>query len=475
MIKKFKLVVLVVASVSLLLAAGLNPAARPASVADSQPVPVETFYDPDGVVGDNFGYSVALSSDGSTALVGADGASESGIADVGKAYIYTRNQGAWPMSPTAIFIDPGLQQLDAFGGILALSADGGTALIGTATGIVYVYSQSSSGWASSPSAVLYDPDTSNSGLLGDDFGSSLAISADGDTALVGAEGAAVNGVSQAGKVYVFAQSNGAWSSTPVAVVTDPGNVKDDRFGISVALSADGTVALVGTASISNPGRGFIYTKVGSSWNATPVATFDLPGKSDQLFGSVALSADGEVALISSGNADGGYGAVYVYAMANGVWPAAPSAVFNAPPGQYLFGLSATLSGNGGIAAVPSGNVYIYTQTGGSWLTQPVTVLDSEPPATNFCGGYAFAGVELSSDGSEALIGEPEMPSGVISPPPPPGCVNGAIGRAYIYESSDYWVTLNPAPSPTGSGGGGSFGWLSVFLIFGLMLGRRVWR
>lgn len=472
MIKKFKLIILVLSGVSLLLAAGFNPAAGPASAANSQPAPVVTFYDPDGVVGDNYGYSVALSADGSTALVGADGASESGIADVGKAYIYTRNQGTWLMSPTATFIDPGLQHLDAFGGILALSADGGTALIGTATGAVYIYCRSSSGWSSSPSAVLNDPDASNSGLLGDDFGSALAISAGGDTALVGVDGAAVNGVSGAGKVYVFAQSNGVWSLTPVAVFTDPGSVKDDRFGISVALSSDGTVALVGTASLSNPGRGFVFNKSGNSWNSTPVATFNLPGTSDQLFGSVALSANGQVALISSGNADGGYGAVYVYALASGIWPAAPSSVFDGPPGQALFGFGGvTLSGSGLIAAVPSGDVYIYTQTGGSWLTQPITVLTAEPPVANFCGGYAFAGVGMSSDGSEALIGAPEMPSGVISPSPcSPSQVDGAVGRAYIYETSTNWISPTPPVSPggnSGGSGGGSFGWVTVILIFGL--------
>ena len=62
-----------------------------AAAGNPQSVKVVTFNNPDGVAGDGdmFGYSVALSGDASTVLIGAFAANESGINAVGKAYIFT--------------------------------------------------------------------------------------------------------------------------------------------------------------------------------------------------------------------------------------------------------------------------------------------------------------------------------------------------------------------------------------------------
>jgi len=476
---KWRLVLSLGLGAVLLLPASFRAGAGSA-LADTSPqiAPVATFYAPDGVVGDGFGFSMALSADGSTALIGASHANEAGISNVGKAYIYTRSNGVWPTNPTAIFIDPALRPGDQFGGTVVLSADGATALL-NGYEILYVYSRINGDWSSAPTVVLNDPDPNDGSALGDGFGGT-AISADGDTILASAAYATVNGVSGAGKVYVFAQSNGSWSPTPMAVFTDPGAVTDESFGSIVALSADGTVALVGTASLWSPGRALIFTKVNGLWNTTPVATFDLPGNSSQIFGSGALSANGKVALIGSTGVDNSLGAVFVYTEQNGAWPTIPSVLFNAPPGQDMFGMGVTLSGNGAIAAVPDLNMYFYAQAGGSWLTNPVTVLSAEPPAANFCGGYEFQSVALSFDGSEALIGAPEMPWGTIQPPPPPGCVNnGAVGRAYIYASSDGWMNPSLAPSPTtnsnSSSGSGAIGWLSVILLVTLLTWSKYFR
>ena len=67
---------------------------------------------------------------------------------------------------------------------------------------------------------------------------SLALSANGTTALVGAPSAGTGG-----EVYVLAFSNGSWSL--VNVLSDPGNTTNDGFGSSVALSANGSLALIG--------------------------------------------------------------------------------------------------------------------------------------------------------------------------------------------------------------------------------------
>ena len=474
---KWNLVLLLVLGAVLLAPAALSPEGNVAfGATNPQPVPVATFYDPDGVVGDNFGANVALSADGSEALIGASGSSESGIADVGKAYIYTRTNGTWQTIPTVTFIDPSLQSNDSFGGAFALSADGTTALFTTCSGVVYVYSRINEIWQTASVATLHDPGSGNAGCSGDAFGSVLALSADGNTALVNAPVASVNGVAQAGIVYVFTRNNGVWSPTPAAVFTDPGVVQWDMFGSSIALSADGTVALIGTNHVSGSDRVFVFTQTAGSWNTTPSAQINIPPDGG-LGAFVSLSSNADTALIGLPTMNRGAGAVYVYTATNGTWSATPAAIFSDPPGEDVFGIGSVLSGNGSVAIVDPGNAYIFVREGGSWSPQAVTVIMPQPPTANFCGQYGINDVALSQAGNELLAGATEDPSAQVNPPPcSPGQVDGAVGRAYIYETSTNWINPTPPGSPpgnSGGSGGGSFGWLMVIWFSGLVLRRRL--
>ena len=96
------------------------------------------FTAPHGAPGDDFGQSVALSARGGTALAGLYGRNPF----TGAAYVFTLRRGAWSRTAelTASDAAPG----DEFGYSLALSALGGTALAGapfrhTSTGAAYVF------------------------------------------------------------------------------------------------------------------------------------------------------------------------------------------------------------------------------------------------------------------------------------------------------------------------------------------------
>jgi hypothetical protein len=86
----------------------------------------------------------------------------------------------------------------------------------------------------------------------------VALSADGTTALVGAPGAA----SGKGAAYVFHVSGeGSWatSSTPTATLSNSGGASANQFGISVALSADGTTAASGAYGVSSStGAAYVF-------------------------------------------------------------------------------------------------------------------------------------------------------------------------------------------------------------------------
>jgi hypothetical protein len=132
-----------------------------------------TLADPGGATGDYFGDSVATT--GSTAVIGADGTSSG----TGAAYVFTRSGATW--SQQATLADPGATAGDNFGSSVATS--GTTAVIGaqgaSSTGAAYVFTGSGATW--SQQATLADPGGAGSEDL---FGSSVAVS--GSTAVIGA-------------------------------------------------------------------------------------------------------------------------------------------------------------------------------------------------------------------------------------------------------------------------------------------------
>src|SRR6266705_2453345 len=89
---------------------------------------------------------------------------------------------------------------------------------------------------------------SNTGAA-DEFGFAVALSSDGNTLVVGAPGEASagaetdNSAPSAGAVYVYTRSGAAWSQQAYIKASNPG--AGDQFGTSVALSSNGNTLAVG--------------------------------------------------------------------------------------------------------------------------------------------------------------------------------------------------------------------------------------
>jgi trimeric autotransporter adhesin len=238
---------------------------------------------------DSFGWSLALSADGSTLAVGApaeDGA-RSGVVsdrgtgeamDSGAAYVYARTaSGAWTHQA---YVKASITDSeDHFGWALALSADGSTLAVGTyledsgvagapapSSGAVEVYVRDgTAAWAHQ--AFLKAPN----GESGDWFGHAVAPSGDGGTPVAGAPfedssatgiggNQASNAAQGSGAVYLFRrETNGAW--TPRSYVKASNTGPGDTFGAAVALSADG-----GTLAVGAPGEASSATGVGGDLN-----------------------------------------------------------------------------------------------------------------------------------------------------------------------------------------------------------------
>jgi hypothetical protein len=153
----------------------------------------------DAAAGDEFGSSVAISSD--TALVGAPGDAGHG-AFTGSAYVFRHSGSNWTQSQKFTPLDGAAG--DALGRSVALSED--TALVGAYgdsdggwnSGSVYVLSRSGTSWSQTLRLVAPDAATA------DNFGERVALF--GTTALVGAPQDDDNG-SASGSVYVFTTQN----------------------------------------------------------------------------------------------------------------------------------------------------------------------------------------------------------------------------------------------------------------------------
>ncbi|MDE2236199.1 MAG: hypothetical protein KGK44_11735 [Gammaproteobacteria bacterium] len=264
------------------------------------------------------------------------------------------------------------------------------------------------------------------------FGFSVALSANGQVALVGGEGGTPSTPGSDG-AYVYTRSNGAWGD-PIEL-SQSGLSNNNNLGYAVALSANGQVALVGEWTTNSA---YVYRENNGTWS-TPVK-LSSPASSPVEFGySVALSPDGKTAIVSDNGYNSNAGAAYVYTYNGSSWSTGTSLT---PSGlsSSQYGFSAALSSNGStglvaiISAVQSGNVYVANYDGSSWSTP--TAL-STTGVVNGGGSFGYS-VALSGNGQAAIVGSP------------------TANDAYVYrQSNGSWSNPQALTLPSSTN---SFGW-----------------
>src|SRR5499427_939404 len=253
------------------------------------------------------GSSVALSSDGNTAIVG--GPFDNRFA--GAAWVFNRSGSVWTQQSKLV----GTGAVGAAGqaGSVALSSGGNTAIVGglydnSLAGAAWVYTRSGGVWTQQSKLV-------GTGAIGAaNQGTSVALSSDGNTAIVG--GPADN--SLAGAAWVYTRSGGVWTQQSKLVGTDA--VGAARQGSSVALSSDGNTAIVGRPSDNSlTGAAWVYTRSGGVWTQqSKLVGTDAVGAARQ-GSSVALSSDGNTAIVGRPSDNSLTGAAWVYTRSGGVW------------------------------------------------------------------------------------------------------------------------------------------------------------
>ena len=244
--------------------------------------------------GEQSGYSVSLSADGTTVAVGAP--NNSSFKGITRIHKYNATTETWPLFGPTI---PGVDASESSGGSVSLSADGTTVAVGapnnsSTKGItrVYKYNATTDKW---PLLGPMIPGVD----AGEQSGISVSLSADGMTVAIGANtNSSSKGIT---RIYKYNATTDTW---PLLGPTIPGVDASESSGGSVSLSADGTTVAIGARlNSSNKGITRIY-KYNATTDTWPLFGPTIPGvDADEYSGiSVSLSADGTtVAIGANGN------------------------------------------------------------------------------------------------------------------------------------------------------------------------------
>jgi len=203
---------------------------------------------------------------------------------------------------------PGIANFYSAATCIALSGDGNTVIFGVPGTAVYIYAL-----VVGQNQVVW---TQQAALPGSgSFGSSVALSADGNTALIGDPSYNNNN----GTVYVFTRSNVSW--TMAEQLVGPGAVGAAQQGASVALSADGNTVLIGGPgdSYGAPGAAWVLWRGGVRREVNWQKIAGTGGIGDaqtpiRQGSAVALSADGMTALIGGPGDNRNSGATWVFSI-----------------------------------------------------------------------------------------------------------------------------------------------------------------
>ncbi|MCK5074974.1 MAG: hypothetical protein KAR38_01305, partial [Calditrichia bacterium] len=201
---------------------------------------------------------------------------------------------------------------------------------------------------------------------------------------------------------------------------------NDAYGHSVAINND--YAIVGAYRDSEngtyAGAAYIFKYTGNSWEQQVKLTAS-DGENWDWFGS-SVAIDGNRVVIGARNANGSFGAVYIYHFDGINWiEEAGFSEYSAGEGGRL-GKAIAIQGDMVLAGATqfldstdydqSGAVYVYQYNGSSWERQQVFLAEDHEP-------NAYFGNSIDIDGDQVIIGAYEDGSGDFTD----------HGAAYIFK------------------------------------------
>jgi hypothetical protein len=243
---------------------------------------------PDLSAGYNFGRTVALHD--KFLMVGSEFAGQLPLFAAGWGYVFILDPVGGSVTPAPTLIPSALAALDRWGSSIAIGSD--FAFLGSEStdvplsgvGEIQVYEPSGVGASTTWS---YAESIFGDAIADHRFGSALATTPDGLRLLVGADN---DGVGVDAKAYVFDYDQSSTGFLLTTTLSLPNAESADNFGTSVAISADGSTAVVGanTGNLTD-GAAYVFDIDGGG---APVTLADPEGEPLDEFGfSVAIEGD----------------------------------------------------------------------------------------------------------------------------------------------------------------------------------------
>ena len=445
-------------------------------------------------VGDQFGFSVAISGD--TVVVGApfEDSSTVGVASApnenaansGAVYVFVRSGTAWSQQVYIKPVNIGASHAgDLFGSSVGISGD--TVVVGSPgedssttgvgstanelavdAGAAYVFARSGTAWLQQAYLKQAFAGTTQ---VGDNFGASVAVSGNtvvvgapkGDSSTTGTSSSANESAANSGAAYVFVRNGTAWTQQsflkPAAVGTTQ---VGDEFGTSVAVENNTiivgapkedshNVGINGTPTEFAPdsGAAYVFVRSGTSWAQQAFLKQSAPLTQDDLLGySVSLS--GETAVVSAPLESSG-GAAHVFQRSGTLWTEQAllsSSLFSTPAGDQ-FGLSVAISGDLVIAGAPledsstsqvngtpddgavdAGAAFVFVRSGTAW-TQEAFLKPSDVARSHAHAGDQF-GSSVAVSGDTVVVGAPSEASSSLGVNSTPDESAADAGAAYVF-------------------------------------------
>jgi hypothetical protein len=386
---------------------------------------------------EKFGTDCDLSSNGDYAIIGSPD-----FLNIGRTFIFYRSGSTWSQQAA---IDPS-NGGGLMGNSVAINSDGDTAIVsqhteyysGAGYGAVYIYVRSGSTW-SQQARLTSSYNVAGTSRFGQgdetDQGKGVDISDDGNVVIIGAINEDPSNIANAGRAYIFRRSGSTWSLDAALQASDP--QAGDVFGWSVSISGDGNYAVIGAREESggsgNPyssiGASYVFTYSSGSWSQQAKLTPNPLASAQNSGHSVGIDQDGDTIAVGALYEDTtatNSGAVYVFTRSGSTWTQQETLKANDAAAHDNLGTSVDISNDGDIISVGAmneddssttnnGAIYIFKRSGSSWSQ-----------VKKFAGTLTDQKLgkqhRMSKDATVIISGDYKY--------------NSNQGRAYIFEASE---------------------------------------
>jgi hypothetical protein len=227
----------------------------------------------------------------------------------------------------------------------------------------------------------------------------VAISADATRAILGS--ATNNGY---GSAFIYVRVGTAWIQEATLLSSDL--VSGDKFGTGVAIDSTGTRVVIGApmktaGGNSQQGVAYIYRRAGNTWTLEQKINSTVGAVSDSFGNTVSITADGSRLVVGTFNGS----AAYVFSRSGTTWTQEQKLT---PADASKVGWVVSINASDGSRIATCGRIesttWVFSRSGTTWTQETAAALASG--ATGTLSNYMAYNIALDSTGTRLAIASP---------------------------------------------------------------------